>query len=102
MRPGRSWSCEAGGAVSCPYNQHRSLDLHPPIAAARHSTITPSRTLLTIPRRDLLGGCFGNWSSGSQIMEQRAYTYAALVEDRERIVDEARGAKGTLAGLTAR
>jgi hypothetical protein len=33
------------------------------------------------------------WSSGYQIIEQRAYAYAALTEDCERAVDEAGGAE---------
>jgi hypothetical protein len=34
-------------------------------------------------------------------MKQRAYAYAALVEDCERVVDEAGGAEVMLRGLTA-
>jgi hypothetical protein len=44
-------------------------------------------------------GCFSNWSSGSEVLEQRAYAYAALVEDFERVVDEVGGAEVTLRGL---
>jgi hypothetical protein len=39
------------------------------------------------------------WSSGYQIIEQRAYAYAALTEDCERAVDEAGGAKVKLRGV---
>jgi len=45
------------------------------------------------------------WSSGYQIIEQRAYAYAALTEDCERAVDEAGGAEVKLRdapGLTQR
>jgi hypothetical protein len=47
----------------------------------------------------LVAGCFGNWSSGSEVREQRAYAYAALVEDFQRVVDKVDGAKVTLRGL---
>ena len=56
----------------------------PPSRCLRSSTRAASRGRPLITRK---------WSSGYQIIEQRAYAYAALTEDRERAVDEAGGAK---------
>ena len=56
----------------------------PPSRCLRSSTRAAGRGRPLITRK---------WSSGYQIIEQRAYAYAALTEDCERAVDEAGGAE---------
>jgi hypothetical protein len=63
---------------------------------ARADGRPPNLPRQTEHRRLGRGGWFGNWPSGSQVMEQRAHAYATLVEDCERVVNEVGSAEFTL------